>query len=204
MTIIRFGHGGLGWQSVMAAVPKAARVARSVAGALCLVLSTSGALHAAACQKTMVAAEICAGPELRPARPTASATAATAPRLIDMRLDTADHGVVSVTYIANGTDQEFGTLADYRRAYLGQLESKGATLAELYEFRHRGTPAVAQQFTAIHPGPGSAQFWGVAVGVEVRDGLMMILITSDAEADASARADWTIKALGALNPVEPD
>lgn len=165
-----------------------------------VLLLTSGfwqTAMAAECRQVAVAARICAAAGLTFVEPQ-SDTANMRPSLIDMRLPTNDHGDVTVTFIAHGANHDLGTLAGFRAAYLGQMKNRGATLAERYLFRHRGAPAVAQQFTAIHPGPGTGQFWGVAFGVEVTDGLIMGLIAADRAADADLRAVWTGIALDAL------
>ena len=155
--------------------------------------------QAAECRQLTVAARICATAALQFADPT-PADADTARALVDMRLRSATHGEVSITFIAQTRDQPLSTLATYRADYLDAMRTRGATPAELYAFRHRGAPAVAQQFTAIHPGAGAGLFWGVAIGVEVADGLVMGRIVSETAAGPDLRATWTQTALDSLYP----
>jgi hypothetical protein len=170
-----------------------------IALALWLVCGQWQTAMAAECRQISVAARICAEGGLSFAEPQ-SETAPMPPNLIDMRLPTEAHGDVTITFIGHRAAQTLGTLAGFRTAYLDQMENRGATLAERYMFRHRGAAAVAQQFIAIHPGPGAGQFWGVAFGVELTDGLIMGLITADRAANADLRAGWTAIALDALYP----
>lgn len=166
--------------------------------ALCLAAEPGAAGD---CRRLSVAAKICAGSGLRFSG--ADPVPETGARLIDMRLDTAAHGIVTLTFIAHDAEQPLGNLAAFKAGYLDQMETKGAILAERYDFRHRRAPSVAQQFTAIHPGPGAGQFWGVTIGLELSDGLVMVLVTSDEPADATTRASWTQPVLDAIYPDTP-